>query len=378
TLIRYRQLLGEEAEFPQNGYKGDYIKDIAKDIILKEGNRFIQMPEQEALPFFMEFTAKIILDGIKKDLDEFGVRFDNWYSEKTLHERGMVDEIIDWLRQKEFVYEKEGALWLKASAFGDEKDRVVRRGTGYYTYLASDIAYHKEKYERGFKKIIDIWGADHHGYVPRLRSAVKALGFEEKSFSAILIQLVNLKRGGEIVSMSTRSGEFTELSEVVREVGRDAVRFFCMMRSSDSHLDFDLDLAKKQSSENPVYYVQYAHARISSIFRQAEERSQKSEVRSQKSETDLSPLKLPEEISMIKKILSFPELIEKMAIHIEPHLITHYILDLSGEFHSYYNKHRIISDDTGLTNARLILIKALEIVIKNSLDILGVSAPEEM
>jgi arginyl-tRNA synthetase len=373
TLIRYRQLLGEEAEFPQNGYKGDYIKDIAKDIILKNGNRFIQMPEQEALPFFMEFTAKVILDGIKKDLDDFGITFDNWYSEKTLHERGMVDEIIEWLKEKEFVYEKEGALWLKASAFGDEKDRVVRRGTGYYTYLASDIAYHKEKYERGFKKVIDVWGADHHGYVPRLKSAIKALGFEEKSFGAILIQLVNLKRGGEIVSMSTRSGEFTELSEVVREVGRDAVRFFCMMRSSDSHLDFDLDLAKKQSSENPVYYVQYAHARISSVFRQAKERGIKIP-----DSADLTPLKLPEELSIIKKILYFPELVERMALLIEPHLITHYILDLSGEFHSYYNKHRIISDDTGLTNARLILIKALEIVIKNSLDILGVSAPEEM
>jgi arginyl-tRNA synthetase len=375
TLIRYRQLLGEEIEFPQNGYKGDYIKDIAKDIILKKGKFFLQMPEKEALPFFIEFTANLILEGIKKDLEDFGVRFDHWYSEKTLHERGMVDEVVDWLRNKDYIYEKDDALWLKASAFGDDKDRVVRRGTGYYTYLASDIAYHKEKYERGFKKVINIWGADHHGYVPRMRSAVKALGFDEKSFSVLLVQLVNLKKGGQILSMSTRSGEFTELSQVVKDVGKDATRFFCMMRSSDSHLDFDLDLAKKQSSENPVYYVQYAYARIRSIFRQAEENKIKIP---DSNSMNLAPLNLPEEISIIKKIIAFPELIENMAVSLEPHLITHYLLDLCGEFHSYYKKHRFISDDKDLTAARLILVKALGVVIKNSLDILGVSAPEEM
>src|SRR3989304_5377305 len=193
--------------------KGDYINDIAKDIILKKGKHFLELPEKDALPFFTEFTANVILEGIKKDLEDFGVRFDHWYSEKTLHERGMVDKVIGWLRDKDFIYEKDDALWLKASAFGDEKDRVVRRGTGYYTYLASDIAYHKEKYERGFKKVINIWGADHHGYVPRMRSAIKALGFDDKSFSVLLVQLVNLKKGGQILSMSTRSGEFTELSQ---------------------------------------------------------------------------------------------------------------------------------------------------------------------
>jgi arginyl-tRNA synthetase len=380
TFVRYRQLFGEEVEFPQNGYKGEYIRDIARDIILKKGDHFLKMTEREALPFFIEFTAEVILNGIKKDLNEFGVQFDRWYSEKTLYERGMVDTIINWLKEKEFVYEKDSALWLKASAFGDEKDRVVKRGSGYYTYLASDIAYHKEKYERGFKRVIDIWGADHHGYVPRMRSAIKALGFDEKSFSVILIQLVNLKRGGQVISMSTRSGEFTELAEVVREVGKDAVRFFCMMRSSDSHLDFDLDLAKKQSSENPVYYVQYAHARICSILRQTAERGIKiPDIEEKKGlSISLTPLKLPEELSIIKRILMFPELIEKMALSLEPHLITHYLLSLCGEFHSYYNKHRVVSDDTDLTNARLILVKALGIVIKNSLDILGVMAPEEM
>src|SRR3989338_3363933 len=314
ALIRYRQLLGEEIEFPQNGYKGDYINDIAKDIILKKGKHFLELPEKESIPFFIEFTANVILEGIKKDLEDFGVRFDHWYSEKTLHERGMVDKVVGWLRDKDFIYEKDDALWLKASAFGDEKDRVVRRGTGYYTYLASDIAYHKEKYERGFKKVINIWGADHHGYVP-------------------------------------------------------------MMRSSDSHLDFDLDLAKKQSSENPVYYVQYAHARIRSIFRQEEE----NKLQDLSLETcNLKLLKLTEELSIIKKILAFPELIENIALSLEPHLITHYLLDLCGEFHSYYKKHRFISDDKDLTAARLMLIKALGVVIKNSLDILGVAAPEEM
>ena len=375
ALIRYRQLLGEQIEFPQNGYKGDYINDIAKDIILKKGKHFLQMPEKESIPFFIEFTANVILEGIKKDLEDFGVRFDHWYSEKTLHERGMVDKVVGWLRDKDFIYEKDDALWLKASAFGDEKDRVVRRGTGYYTYLASDIAYHKEKYERGFKKVINIWGADHHGYVPRMRSAIRALGFDEKSFSVLLVQLVNLKKGGQVLSMSTRSGEFTELSQVIKDVGKDATRFFCMMRSSDSHLDFDLDLAKKQSSENPVYYVQYAHARIRSIFRQAEENKLQD---LNLEDCNLKLLKLPEELSIIKKILAFPELIEKMALSLEPHLITHYLLDLCGEFHSYYKKHRFISDDKDLTAARLMLIKALGVIIKNSLDILGVAAPEEM
>ncbi|MEK7846805.1 MAG: arginine--tRNA ligase, partial [Nitrospinota bacterium] len=270
TLIRYKQILGENAEFPENGYKGDYINDIARDIILKKGNYFLQMTDKESLPFFIDFSTGVILDEIKKDMENFGIVFNRWYSEKSLYEKGMVDEIIKWLKEREFIYEKDGALWLKASAFGDEKDRVVRRGTGYYTYLASDIAYHKEKYERGFKKVINVWGADHHGYIPRIRSAIKALGFDNKTFNVLLVQLVNLKRGGEVISMSTRSGEFTELSHVVREVGKDAVRFFCMMRSSDSHLDFDLDLAKEQSSENPVYYVQYAHARICNILKQAE------------------------------------------------------------------------------------------------------------
>lgn len=375
ALIRYRQLLGEKIEFPENGYKGEYLKDIAKDIISEKGDQFLHAPEKESLPFFTEYTSSVILKGIKKDLDDFGVKFDRWYSEKNLYEKGMVDEIINWLREKEFIYEKDGALWIKASAFGDEKDRVVRRGSGHYTYLASDIAYHKEKYENGYKKVIDIWGADHHGYIPRLRSAIKALGFNEKSFNPILIQLVNLKKSGQIISMSTRGGEFTELSEVIREVGRDAVRFFCMMRSSDSHLDFDLDLAKKHSSENPVYYVQYAHARINSIFKQAEER--KIEIPENLS-INLNHLKLPEELSIVKKILIFPELIEKMALSLEPHLITHYLLDLCGEFHSYYNKHRVISDEADLTIARLTLLKASGIVIRSSLDILGVTIPEEM
>jgi arginyl-tRNA synthetase len=375
TLIRYKQILGENAEFPENGYKGGYINDIARDIILKKGNYFLQTTDKESLPFFINFSAGVILDGIKKDLENFGIVFNRWYSEKSLYEKGMVDEIIKWLKEREFIYEKDGALWLKASAFGDEKDRVVRRGTGYYTYLASDIAYHKEKYERGFKKVINVWGADHHGYIPRIRSAIKALGFDNKTFSVLLVQLVNLKRGGEVISMSTRSGEFTELSHVVREVGKDAVRFFCMMRSSDSHLDFDLDLAKEQSSENPVYYVQYAHARICNILKQAEVCKIKiPDVLS----INLQPLKLSEELSIIKKILIFPELIEKMAVSLEPHLITHYLLDLSGDFHSYYNKYRVISDDNDLTIARLTMVKALGVVIKNSLNILGVTAPEEM
>ncbi len=375
TLIRYQQLLGRDIPFPEDGYKGDYINDIAKDIIAKKGEYFMDQPEGVSLPFFTEFASKIILDGIKKDLEDFGVKFDNWFSEKGLYDIGEVDEVIGRLKEKGLAYEKDNAVWLRSSMFGDEKDRVLIRGNGQHTYFASDIAYHWDKFKRDFDQVIDIWGADHHGYVPRMKAIVEAMGYHKDALKTILVQLVNLKRGNEQIAMSTREGKFTTLSEVVREVGKDAARFFFLMRSSDSHLDFDLDLARKESKENPVYYVQYAHARISSIFRVAREKGIDIPTGE---EVDLDLLKSPEEMTLIKEILSFPELVEKCAIYLEPHRLTYYLQDLASIFHNCYNKYRVISEDRKLTNARLILVKSIGTVLKNALLLLGISAPEKM
>lgn len=375
VYIRYQQLLGRDTPFIDNGYKGEYIFDIAKEIILKKGNIFLEKEEEEALPFFTEFSSSFILQWIKKDLEDFGVMFDKWFSEKSLFEKGDVERIITFLKDSEFVYKKDGALWLKSSAFEDEKDRVIVKANGDYTYFASDIAYHKNKFERGFERIIDIWGADHHGYVPRMKAIIEAMGYDPESFRVILVQLVNLLRGGEVVSMSTRSGEFVTLSEITREVGKDVARFFFLMRHSDSHLDFDLDLAKKQSNENPVYYVQYAHARICSVFRTAKERGRDI---SSADDADLGLLSLPEEIKMIKQILLFPDIIKESALHFEPHRLVYFLQEIAQSFHSYYNKNRIVSENRGLTDSRLVLIKAIQIVLKNAFNVLGISAPEKM
>ncbi|MFV1951593.1 MAG: arginine--tRNA ligase [Nitrospinota bacterium] len=375
TFIRYQQLLGRDIPFPEDGYKGDYINHIAKDIITRKGEYFMDQPEEVSLPFFTEFASRIILDGIKKDLEDFGVKFDNWFSEKTLYDRGEVDEGIGWLKEKGLAYEKDNAVWLKSGMFGDEKDRVLVRGNGQHTYFASDIAYHRDKFKRGFDRVIDIWGADHHGYVPRMKAIIEAMGYHKDALNPILVQLVNLKRGNEQIAMSTREGKFTTLSEVVREVGKDAARFFFLMRSSDSHLDFDLDLARKESKENPVYYVQYAHARISSIFRVAGEKGIDIPTAE---EVDIDLLKSPEEMTLIKEISKFPEVVEKCAIYLEPHRLTYYLQDLASIFHNCYNKYRVISEDRSLTDARLILAKSIGIVLKNALLLLGISAPEKM
>lgn len=374
VFIRYQQLLGREIPFLENGYQGDYIYDIAKEIILKKGDQFLER-EDEAFPFFIEFSSSFILEGIKKDLKDFGVTFGNWFSEKSLFEHDNVNKVIGWLKDTELAYEKDGALWLKSSAYKDEKDRVIVKANGEYTYFASDIAYHKNKIERGFKKLIDIWGADHHGYVPRMKAIIKALGYDVDSFEVILVQLVNLLRDGKIVSMSTRSGEFVTLSEIIKEVGKDAARFFFLMRHTDSHLDFDLELAKKQSSENPVYYVQYAHARICSVFQIAKE---KGIAIPSSDDVDLSRLELPEEIQLIKHLIRLPDAVQESALHLEPHRLVFYLQELAGCFHSYYYKNRIITEDKDLTASRLLLIKAVRIVLKNSFDILGIDAPEKM
>ncbi|MBT7272163.1 MAG: arginine--tRNA ligase [Nitrospina sp.] len=375
TWARYLELQGKINEFPADYYQGDYIKDIARDIKNKHGNEFLNKTEEQVLSFFREYALGSVLDGIKKDLSDFDVSFDRWFSEKNLYDQKLVDTSVNWLREEKHVYDKDGAVWLKSSKFNDEKDRVLIKQSGEKTYFCSDIAYHKNKIDRGFEWIVDLWGADHHGYVPRMKSALKAMGYDESVFKVMLIQFVSLKRGGEKVSMSTRSGEFETLAEVIKDVGLDATRFFFLMRSSDTHLDFDLELAKKESADNPVFYIQYAHARICSIFRKATENGIKL---LDSADIDLSPLKNEEEFIMIKKILSFGETIEKSAELLEVHRIAFYLQDLVGTFHRYYSRNRIVSDDHALSSARLFLMNCLRITIRNGLSVMGVSAPDRM
>jgi len=375
TWFRYRELLGKGDEFPSEYYQGEYIKDIAQEIYDKNEDKFLDKQEDQVLPFFREYALNSILNGIREDLANFGVKFDRWFSEKSLYDQQLVDAAINWLREKKYVYDKEGAVWLKSSAFNDEKDRVIIKQSGENTYFCSDIAYHKNKIDRGFEWIVDLWGADHHGYVPRMKAVLQAMGYDRDVFKVMLVQFVALRRGGEKVSMSTRSGEFETLADVIKEVGVDAARFFFLMRSSDSHLDFDLELAKKESPENPVFYIQYAHARICSIFRIAGEQGINL---LESTDIDLSPLKDEEEFTLIKKILSFTEVVEKSAELLEVHRIAFYLQDLVGAFHGYYSRHRVVGDNHALSSARLFLMRCLRVTIHNGLSVMGVSAPKSM
>ena len=375
TWSRYLELQDKGNAFPSDYYQGEYIKDIARDIYAQHGNEFLDKEEEQVLPFFREYSRNSVLNGIKEDLAKFGVIFDQWFSEKKLYDQQLVDAAVNWLRKEKHIYDKEGAVWLRSSALNDEKDRVLIKQSGEKTYFCSDIAYHKNKIDRGFEWIVDLWGADHHGYVPRMKSALQAMGYGENVFKVMLVQFVSLKRGGEKVSMSTRSGEFETLADVIKEVGIDATRFFFLMRSSDTHLDFDLELAKKESPENPVFYIQYAHARICSIFRTATEQGIKL---LDSVDIDLSPLKNKEEFVMIKKILAFTETVEKSAELLEVHRIAFYLQDLVGTFHRYYSRNRIVSEDHALSFARLFLMNCLRVTIRNGLSIMGVSAPERM
>ena len=375
TWLRYRELLGEAIEFPDDHYRGEYIKDIANEIVKQKGNEFLNKPEEECLPFFRKFAKDNILKGIQKDLTEFRVNFDNWFSEQSLYDGSSVEKAIEWLKGKGHIYEKDGAVWLKSSAFNDDKDRVIVKKTGEKTYFCSDIAYHQNKINRGFKKIINLMGADHHGYVPRMEAVLQAMGYDKKIFKILLIQFVSLLRAGEKVSMSTRAGEFETLKDVVSEVGVDVARYYFLMRSSDTHLDFDLELAKQETSENPVFYIQYAHARICSIFRTAGE---KGVVWNRSNEVDLSLLVEGEEFGIIRAVLAFPEIVEKSARALEVHRISHYLLDMVSRFHGYYSRYRVISDDKALTLARLFLLDAIRITIRNGFDLMGISAPEKM
>jgi len=375
TWLRYRELQGETIDFPDDHYQGEYIKEIARGIAQKYGAAFLEKPDSERISFFKQYAKDWVLSGIKKDLAEFRVTYDRWFSEQSLYDDGLVDKAVDWLRDKGFIYEKDGAVWLKSSAFKDEKDRVIIKQDGEKTYFCSDIAYHKNKIDRGFEKIVDIWGADHHGYVARMQAVLEAMEYDRDVFRVMLVQFVSLKRGGEKVSMSTRSGEFETLADVVAEVGIDAARFFFLMRSPDSHLDFDLELAKKETPENPVYYIQYAHARICSIFRTAREKGVEW---TDASEADLSVLTEKEDFTLIKKILAFPQVVEKSALTLEAHRPAFYLLDLAACFQSYYTRHRVVTENRPLTLARLLVLDCLRGVIKSGLTLMGVSAPQNM
>ncbi|MBI5117215.1 arginine--tRNA ligase [Candidatus Poribacteria bacterium] len=372
---RYQQLYDSAYPFPDEGYKGDYIRDAAVDVREQEGDKFAGKNDPETLDFFRRFAVREMIALIDRDLKNYGVRFDVWSLESSLYSEGKVEQAIELLRKHGHIYEKDGAVWFRSSALGDEKDRVIVRSNGEKTYFAGDIAYHMNKHERGFDWAIDIWGADHHGYVPRMKAVIKALGYPDDFLECIVHQMVSFMRDGQEIKMSTRQGQFVTLDELVREVGLAVTRFFFLMRSADSHLVFDLDLAKKESNENPVYYIQYAHARISSIVKHA---SEKGIDLGNLAGADLSLLTEPEEIDLMKYLSRFPSVVEAAAEKREVHRIPNFILEAVGLFHAYYNKSRVVSEDEPLTLARLALVEALRLVVRNALGLLGIEAPERM
>jgi arginyl-tRNA synthetase len=384
--LRLCELLGREVEFPEDCYQGEYIRDIAGRLDAEMGRdaseRLLEKilgkeEEAEAVSFCARFAAGIILSGIRDDLAGFGVQYDRWFSEQSLYDSGSVERTIEEFKARGIIYEHEGALWFKTQEYGDEKDRVVVRSNGITTYFASDIAYHMEKFDRGFDRVIDVWGADHHGYINRINAAIDASGRKSDQFDVILVQLVNLLRNGQPVAMSSRSGEFVTLKEIVDEVGKDAARFLFLSRSYDSGLEFDLEVAKQKTSENPVYYVQYVHARIAGILNKAF-----AEKVLEDFETpwigDPSVLQEPEEIKLFKILTAFPEVVEKSAAALHPHVIFTYLMELASAFHGYYNRHKVITPDRELSRGRLALVFAVKTVIRNGLRLLGVSAPERM
>ncbi|KNZ69779.1 arginyl-tRNA synthetase [Thermincola ferriacetica] len=372
---RYFQLLGRDVAFPEDGYHGQDIIDTVQGIIDREGNKYLSLDSRLRRELLVKEALNEKLDGIRKSLADFGVKYDVWFSEQTLHDSGAVEQVLNELREKGYIYEHEGALWFKATEFGDEKDEVVVRSNGTPTYFAADIAYHKNKFDRGFQWVINIWGADHHGHVNRLKGAMQALGYDPDKLQVVIMQLVRLFRGGEIVRMSKRSGEFVTLDDLVEEVGKDAARYFFVMRSPDSHLDFDMDLAKSKSNDNPVYYIQYAHARICSIFRQVQESGI-----SVPSARNINPavLKQAAELELLRKLADFPTEVAEAAVNLEPHRMARYLHELAGIFHSFYNSNRVIIEDKDIRDARLVLVKSVQQVLKTGLALLGLTAPESM
>ncbi|MBA3967670.1 MAG: arginine--tRNA ligase, partial [Nitrospirales bacterium] len=409
VYARYREHWGKLSSFPEDGYHGDYVKIVAESVAKTHGQTLLDDSSDKAETLCAQLASQMLLDRIKEDLDTFGVEFETWFSETSLHTTGLIQQSLDELRQKRLLIEEEGAWWFRSSQFGDEKDRVAQKQDGSYTYLAADIAYHRQKLERGFDTLINIWGADHHGYIPRMEATVQAFGFAKEALRIVLVQMVSLRRGGQKIEMSKRAGEFVTLREVIDEVGPDAAKFFFLMRRADTHLDFDLELAKQHSSDNPVYYVQYAHARLASLFRVAQERQIRLPVIQ---DVDQALLIQDEELGLIKTLAQYPFVVESSALALEPHRVTFYLQELAAQLHAYYNKNRVLpsldpemnTGDTGenikfgasgntgawnqelryesvspdLTAARLALLRQVQTVIGNGLALMGISAPEKM
>ncbi|HBC91707.1 MAG TPA: arginine--tRNA ligase [Pelotomaculum sp.] len=372
---RYLQLFGRDMPVPEGGYHGEDILASALSFRDLHGESYLDREPAERRAALVQFALQEKLEHIKKVLSDFGVKYDVWFSEQSLHDAGAVQKTLEFLKGRGFIYENEDALWFRATAFGVEKDEVVVRSNGLPTYFAADIAYHWNKFQRGFDRVINIWGADHHGHVPRMKGAVAALGYDPAALDVVIMQLVRLYKGGELVRMSKRSGRFVSLEELVEEVGRDAARYFFVMRGADSHLDFDLDLAKAETNENPVYYIQYAYARICSIFRQLTEQGG---VRPQPDQIDYSLLKEEAELALARKLADFPGEVASAAGGLAPQRIARYLHELAGLLHSFYNSHRVITSDQALTAARLVLMDATRITLKNALGLLGLTAPERM
>ncbi|MGC3974571.1 MAG: arginine--tRNA ligase [Nitrospira sp.] len=399
VLARYLESCGQTVPFPEDGYQGEYIGAVAARVKAEQGVALLSLSSSDAEQRSKDFAYRELLALIRQDLEAFGITFESWFSEASLLSSGAVEQVLSELRSRDLLFDQDGAQWFRSSAYGDEKDRVVRKQEGDYTYLASDIAYHRDKLRRGFDLLVDVWGADHHGYIPRMQAVVQAYGYPKERLRVVLVQMVNLLRGGRKVEMSKRAGEFITLREVMDEVGADAAKFFFLMRDSSTHLDFDLELAKQQSQENPVYYVQYAHARISSLLRVATSRGIDCPLPSQ---ADLKLLDDPDELAIIRKLSLFPVVLEASAVELEPHRMAYYLRELAGLVHPFYNKHRILPPITGLdatpaaqteplasarvpeavspglTGARLALMWSVQQVVRNGLTVLGVSAPEQM
>ncbi len=372
TRARYLELLGLPSEFPDDGYQGDYIQDIAREMIAEHGD---SLKNQTDVAPFTEKAKELIFKDIAGTLQRMGIVFDNYFNEHTLYENGHVDSVVAELRAKGLVYEKEGATWFKTTEFGQEQDRVIIKSTGEPTYRLPDIAYHREKFRRNFDWLINVFGSDHIATVPDVLAGVRALGYDDSKVTVVLHQFVTLMRDGKQVKMSTRKATFVTVDELLDEVGVDVARFFFMMRKADSQLEFDLDLATKESQENPVYYVQYAHARICSILRQAGEKGVE---KLPLPDVDISLLVEPEELQLLKSMAAFPAIIEDAATGLAPHRVIFFLMELAGQFHSYYNKHKVITDAIGLSQSRLCLMEALQVVFQNGLRIVGLTAPEEM
>ncbi|MFK3960967.1 arginine--tRNA ligase [Pseudalkalibacillus hwajinpoensis] len=369
---RYMQALGKEKDMPEDGYQGQDIVQFGKDLVEKEGDRLLQLDEKERYAYFREYGLERELEKLKKDLKEFGVEFDVWFSETSLYKSSKIDDVLAKLNERGETFEQDGATWFRSTTYGDDKDRVLIKGDGSYTYLTPDIAYHQDKLSRGFDKLINIWGADHHGYIPRMKAAIEALGYKREQLEVEIIQMVNLFKDGEKMKMSKRTGKAVTLRELMDEVGIDAMRYFFSMRSSDSHLDFDMDLAVSRSNENPVYYVQYAHARVCSILRQGEEMRLTEDA-------DLSLITSEKEMDLLKKLGELPEAIAEAADKRMTHRITNYSFELAQALHSFYNAERVLDpEDLAKSAARFKLMKAVRQTIQNTLEIIGVTAPEKM